>query len=504
MLQVQLHKSTPNNAVPYEEAITLLASKTVVFYSGTALSPYGVNEPSYDISQVCCWISGQPLRNGMRLCAVNYKSEIELIEEPLNEVADTLTFENRPSFSIDNLFLISPDCHEGLRNSLNYLRKEYLNGQKLIKDPQAPNQYVIADPLNIKYYILPKSTYGSDKKYCSQDCFIYSKKTALVTQLELEEQLFLEGHSLDLHMEPELESNEDVHMGIEDKEDSDAEPQGFWNVTSQEFKEFLFVEANPALPKDLYVMAENTIRLFRLNSRHYDHFNNASYHCIEYKPGENEYDDLRFEGRMQAYDRARKSLHQLKSIRNLVVDPGTMRVFISQYRILMELTGYASVWATVFNDGNDPGGFNDIMGVSAPVPPDFPIPADELDNPGMQGFYNIEEEAAVIDLLEDTSKKMEEDNEIADEVKIPLNRDAASKVIKRVAGNDNNWSKAVDGVIKKRKDAGALGVSIDNLAILREIIIESFSFTPKVQNMLLERLNELAILYRPEKRRKIK
>ena len=370
MLPIMLYRKPDRDFRNYQEAIIHLASNTVVFYSGQKLRSNGEDQSSYDISQVCCWLSEQPLRNGMRLCTLNNGStQIALFEEPEGEGGMDVE-QDTPPLDPDNLLLISPDCHEALRISLAYLAATKEN-QRLIKNPKQPKEFV-QDPLNYSYYIWPNHITGwSDSSgfqeiylrnlnnpsttlidpafqpYNSQDCFIYTKKTALVDYL----------------VTREIESLEEL--------DEERGPSVPLESASFTFKEFLFIEANPALPEPLYVMAENTIRLFRLNSRCYPYLNDWNFHSLQYviSNNEDEYDDLRLPGRMQAYKRARKSLNQLKTIHALVPDPETTQLFISQYKILMELSGYTSVWATVFNEGEDPGSFNDIMGVPAPVAP---------------------------------------------------------------------------------------------------------------------------------------
>jgi|GEM_PF-6514697 len=413
MLPVKLHRYPEHNFSNYQEAILHLASNTVVFYSGQKHSPNGNDQPSYDISQVCCWLSEQPLRNGMRLCTLNNGSgrialieDPEVLEDPEGEEGMNVEHDT-PPLAPDNLLLISPDCHESLRVSLAYLAGAKEN-QRLIKNPERPKEFV-HDPLNYNYYIWPNHITGwSDtgglqnpslinlnnqfpplvdprsRLYNSQDCFIYTKKTALVEYL--------------------------VTREIEDEEDTDEErdPSAPLESESFTFREFLFIEANPALPEPLYVMAENTIRLFRLNSRNYGDLNDQDFHSLQYiiSNNEGEYDDLRLPGRMQAYKRARKSLNQLKTIHALVPDPETTQLFISQYKILMELSGYTSVWATVFNEGEDPGSFNDIMGVPAPVAP-TPVtqPAGSAGPAEKQNIVNIADPAALIDFTMDFAEE---------------------------------------------------------------------------------------------------
>lgn len=355
MLKAHLHRFPNGNFTSYQEAISHMAANTVVYYNGLPILPNGVDRPSYDISQVRCWLSEQPLRNGMRLCTINNGSaRIALIEEPAKEKEGEMNVDVNVELPLNpnNLLLISPDCYEGLKLSLEYLN-QHIN-QQLIKNPHSPNEPV-SDPLNPDHYIWPNYVYYSTR-YSSNDCFIYSRKTVVVREMATPE--------------PENATDED-NDGSDDNMVIDPEP----SIMMEVLKEFLLVEANPELPGDLFVMAENTIRLFRLNSCFYDHLNDAAFDVIKYNANKSEiaYDDMRLEGRMQAYDRARKSLQQLKTMQNLVIDAETSRLFISQYKILMELTGYFSVWATVFNEGGNSGDFNDIIGTPAPVVPVTPV-----------------------------------------------------------------------------------------------------------------------------------
>ena len=372
-----------------QDAVFFLASNTVASYSGQPIRPRGPYQPTYNVSEVCCWLSEQPLRNGMRLCTLNNgSSQIALIPHPVPEGEDEKEDANEhmdvekemPPLVPDNLLLISVDCYEGLKRSLAYLNAE--GSQKLIKDPTSPLLFV-TDPKNPEHYIWPTRLYDlPDKptsKLTSQDCFIYTKKMALVQYLS----------------EKKLEGDKDDN-GIEVKKQ--GKPT---QVDVETSREFLFVEANPLLPDSLYVKAQNTIRLFQLNGRHYDYVSNRRYHYIGYNTSnkENEYDDLRPEGRIQAFTRARKSLSQLRTMQTFMVDAETLQTFISQYKILIELTGYPSIWATVFNDGEDPGRFNDIIGVPAPSAPLIP---DLIPDTGGKRKREEEEEQDILDVTNTT------------------------------------------------------------------------------------------------------
>ena len=491
MLPIKLHTlETPNTQglSEYAKKITHLASNTVAMYRGEELRPLGNEKPSFDISQVCCWVSGQPLANGMRLCTISDgNGKIKIISEPgddedgaidegseeseeededndevmeaSNEEGEAgamdegseeeedddenigINLSNDKIFTSINqaetqdLLLISDDCCEGLKMSLEEFATKG-GDQTLIKDPNNPDENV-SNPYKRSHYVWPNQIIywktpdvvvlnninrtdneSADgklgfKSYTSADCFIYTKKTALVQQM------------------------------VDETEEGNADYDALTEASAT-LEEFLFVEANPALPEPLYIMAQNTIRLFRLNSRHYRH-TGEDFHRIAYNTSKSEtpYDDLRLTGRMEAYKQARKSLDQLKNIRNSGLDQGTIEVFNSQYKILMELSGYRSVWATVFNEGGDPGGFNDILGgipaPTTPVPDDVSVESDReitvTRNP-----VNILSVDEIVKIINDY---MPEDSGGVDEGNLIENS-------KRAAADGNLWKNAGRNTKSKR------------------------------------------------------
>lgn len=429
MLKVRVHNLPQGIFSTYEAAISYLASNTIVYYSGQEYRPRGEGFGSYDVSEVCCWLSEQPLRNGMRLCTFNNGSErIGLIHPPVQEEpGEIITEVDSTPLIANNLLLISADCYEGLKKSLDEFDKGV---NQLIKNPLSPNDFV-ADPWNFRYYIWPNLVYTNlGRTYSSQDCFIYTKKLALIQKLAVQG-----------------ESGDDM---------------AFEQVYAEQLKEFLFIEANPFLPIDMYVMAQNTIRLFRLNSRYYDHVRTQRFNCLEYNTsnGEHEYDDLRLEGRMQAYNQARKSLNQLRTMHTLMVDQETLEVFISQYKILMELTGFTSVWATVFNEGEDPGGFNDIMGVAAPVTPVTPVstPPNSGDSITTKDIVDLNDIEKVVEIVIDQVEDLKTDPEFTAE---------APEVITTKKRIYENIKEATDGCerpTKKLKLGDLAGTATDNAA----------------------------------------
>jgi len=285
----------------------------------------------------------------------------------------------------------------------------------------------------------------------------------------------------------------EIETGDESEEDdivdADAKNEILLEVGSETFKDFLFVEANPALPDLLYVMAENTIRLFRLNNRYYDYFNNLNIHCIKYNGGYNEYDDLRPEGRMQAHKRARKSLQQLKTMQKLKVDPETTQLFIGQYKILMELTGYASVWATVFNDGDNPGGFNDIMGVPAPVAPTFvPVTPPPASSKRTRDIVDVSNPEKAIDKVQDEferEKKRPRYSKIAEYLQVSRKR--LRDNVEAEAKNKDKWKFPV----KTPESEQLPGMAISNKATAASIIKDAISCSEEYSKEFEEYMESL-------------
>jgi hypothetical protein len=444
MLPVILHQP-PTGELSYGDAISFLAANTVVFYGRLAYRPNGPFLPSYDINQVCCWLSEQPLKNGMRLCTINQNSssQVALIEEPSADEPGAINVaQGQTKLNPGSLILISPDCHEALRKSIEYL-KQPGRQQQLIKDPQT-NTFS-TNPLNYNNYVWPNIDYPP---YNSQSCFVYTKKSALVQQL--------------VYQEIEDDGSDDGDMEVEIIRPLE--------IGGQALKEFIFVEPNPDLPDHLLIMAENTIRLFGLNSRYYDYLNSLSVHCINYNASESEteYDDMRTEGRMQAYKRAAKSLHQLKTIRNLAAGAEVIQVFISQYKTLIELTGYTSVWATVFNDGNDPGGFNDIMGIPAPVTPLTPVPAgDKKIKRKWSDIVEITDDEKLNTIVEGTLPRAIKKRKLVDE-KVVINRKRLRENRNAAAQNKDLWA---EGPVEKRpKHTSIPGHAKNNLALAATLL----------------------------------
>ncbi|EAY28290.1 hypothetical protein [Microscilla marina] len=237
----------------YQQAIVHLASNTVAYYQGAKLGNSTEDEPSFDISQVCCHVSGQPLSNGMQMCAINNNSSqgIRLVEEPKNidegiepNDADTDVpmsiesslpndglYTSASQVAPQDLLLISGDCAEGLKTSLSYFM-ENKNIQKLIVDRYKPGEYV-TNPEMGEHYIFPNKMYywddnqkmisdnstSSTQSFTPQQCFIYLDQGALVQQRVVDDT-----------------SGELVNA-------------------RETIEDFIFVEPNPALPEPLYIMA---------------------------------------------------------------------------------------------------------------------------------------------------------------------------------------------------------------------------------------------------------
>lgn len=443
MLPIKLHTTPSSNFTNYEDAITYLASHTVAIHRGEPLRPLGRDKPSFDISQVCCWVSEQPMIHGMRLCTLNNGSEkISIISEPIGEDAmqteDNIAIPIHKGIKAKDLLLISEDTYAGLKMSLEYFAKEGAK-QTLIKDPKYPSKNV-TDPWNYKHYIWPTKAHKSDgivyelevlavnpgDYYNAQSCFVYTPKTAVVKQISEHEE-----------------------------------------VLSAASEEHLFIEADLALPAPLYVMAQNTIRLFRLNGRYYEHENKDHHSLVlgrriqtlevdEEEPYyetryEGYYDDLRLAGRMEAWKRARKSLNQLKNLDSLLSDKETTDILINQYKILTELSGYRSVWATVFNDGGEPGSFNDILGVPAPVAPLEPLDAMDIDNTDTKKRKRELLDINNNQLIEVEIKEHLNENGI----KIPenafINMEELANAIAQVLNNPDLWEQLITNKIEKIK-----------------------------------------------------
>jgi hypothetical protein len=424
MLPVKLHTSESQNfnLQTYAGAITHIASHTVIGYRGEELRPLGNDNPSFDISQVCCWMCEKPLGNSMHLCTTDDGSgKVKIISEPQDNDAEDeehgMQIESGSFINVhqntkcENMLLICGDCCEGLKKSLAYLDDKQ-NEQTLIKDPFNPSINVTG-PQDPKYYIWPNekvslseqsiarenlnssSTKHPDRIYTAQDCFIYTKKSALIKHMA------------------EDEGNEAL---IE---------------VSSELQQYIFVEPNPALPEPLFVAAQNTIRLFRLNSKYYEH-SGRDYHVIQYSDSNNEifYDDLRLAGRGKAYKRARTALKQLKNVRDAYLEPEIINALIQQQKILMELNGYRSVWATVFNDGDDPGGFIDIVGCPAPV---GPITSTE-DSESLLRKRSFASLDTAESFSTEMSKILDKDN-----YKTQINEPEFNKIIKKLFIDKEKW-----------------------------------------------------------------
>lgn len=333
MLDLQL--LSKKNGIPrnYEEAIVHLSMHTQGIYKERK-----VNGGPFDVTQACCWMSETPLANGLRMARVPKKDgEVRLVKEPdQTDVALSMAQSHEididpASFSIDldELILISGDCAEGLTRSLtdpefkHLIHTEEKNSSKFHVDnfiwPHRKVEFQVSDT--------------EKRVYNASDCFVYTRKTAWV------------------------------------KHGTKSE-NGEFETLEEDFETHVFVEPNPDIPQELQEKARNTIRLFRLNGLYYHHSDDIQHHeiCYNVSEAQTQYDDLKLVGRDKAFDRARTALDQLRNLREMVADEELLEVIIGQQRILMELNGYRSVWAKVFNDGGDPGGFDDIVQISSPTP----------------------------------------------------------------------------------------------------------------------------------------
>jgi hypothetical protein len=369
--------------------------------------------------------------------------------------------------------------------------------QQLIKNPFNPNEYV-KDPLNFGYYIWPHyivgyreheqqgytlrslnipSSFLSDPGYrffSSQDCFIYSRKTALVQQLVTK--------VIDDDDDDTIDEDDETNYG-----NVVAAERFIVEVGSEDLEEFLFIEANPALPDPLYVMAENTIRLFQLNGLYYHYLNNTNIHCVTYSAGESIYDDMRPEGHLQAYKRADKSLQQRKIMQNMAVDQETMEVFNSQYKILMELTGYPSVWATVFNEGGDPGGFNDIMGIPAPVAPVAPVAPKPVKTRKKRNVLNLKTQEHLGEVLQQAIDSVLAMPQFAGEHQ---NAVINNKRLRSNVDEQENKPEDFEPVTKKARKDALPGLAINNPAVIEAITSGVLPCSAEFMNQLNMDLEE--------------
>lgn len=348
MLAIRLFKNFrySTHSGRYNRTLSHLAENTIISYRNTEWRPRGLLASSFDASQVCCWMCEKPLVNDMRLGTRKDSSgKIKIIRSPVQDgdIPQEYSEQEVPinqAGELKDTLLICGDCHEGLSSSLS-------DPELMIYDAEG-NEITGEQKYNPEHYIWPQE---KEAGYSSGDCFSYQKEFAFVVRFPHSR----EEHALD-------ESDEA-------------------NGATTFIEQHVMVEPSANLPSDVYRKARNTIRLFRLNGKHYQ-YKGQDHHLIKYYAGEGQspVDDLRRQSRNKAHDRAREALIQFRNVREMYAGPEMMNILRTQQHILMELNGHRSVWDNVFHDGGDPGGFNDIMGIVAPVSPKIPVaPVEEME-----------------------------------------------------------------------------------------------------------------------------
>lgn len=327
----------------YGKAIQHLALNTRVSYKHLIIGEESPFQPSFDISQTCCWVCEKPLGNGMYMCTHGGDTgTVQIIKEPAQEDDmddDDISKKNLTASDLMNLVLLCGDCMHGLSQSL-------LSDKTRIHDPM--DESLIGRGWNLKRNFL-WPTELQETEY-----FVYRKKDAMVYTYDV-----AESNSMD-----SLRSETSKNLTI---------------------RSHVFIEPNPHLSESEFIQAKNTIQLFKLNGGCYDY--QEKVHTLRFNEahGQSIFNDLRLLGRNKAYDRAQTALTQFKSIRELYADPKLNEMLIAQQRVLVELNGYRSVWISVFNDGNDPGSLAQILKFPKPILPlldgqlisaDFPLSRD--------------------------------------------------------------------------------------------------------------------------------
>ncbi len=331
----------------YQNDKIFIASHTQAHIIGRQVGEKG--QPSFDISKVCCWMCEKPLRSRFELCHVPREGDISLISEPDSAISydseaemvddDQFVKSWNSKIQFEDTILLCGDCSESIKYSFVVHPEIRDNNGDRVENLRSCSHYIWP---NLEYKIVGDRvdilTPGSlevlvnkandVEVFTSEQCFIYEKKVAWVKYLSMEEN------------------------GVE-------------RLVQEEFESRLFIEPNPNVPKVLQIFARNTIRLFRLNGVHY--FHGEEHHEIHYDVSKShtKFDGLRLVGRNKAYNRSRTALDQFRTAREF--DQGLYSVLLDQQKLIMELNGYYSVWASVFKDGNDPGGLSDIFGTD-PLP----------------------------------------------------------------------------------------------------------------------------------------
>lgn len=341
----------------YSDAISFLASNTINRFKDKIIKTVDGND-TMDVSQVCCGMCEKPLGNEMRMLFAPQKGSIAMVKYPNVEAFEGSLYEDvwKNSFGRDlqSFVLLCGDCLESFRTSMYGMgnseferdgqkTKDYFSGQLKKMDGSVIDNH--QDLLDVDNYIFPhriiewdeelNDEMGSEvpRRYSPSECFVYTKRVAWIRYIE----------------QGEIETD--------------------FRLVDEAFESSIFVEPNPNLPEPIRIRALNTIRLFKLNGLYYD-YRGDKYHAINFIVNRNQtpYDDLRRVGRDKAHQRAQTARNQLKNARDLFADEKTRVILEGQQKIIMELNGFRSVWAKVFNDGDDPDGLAGLFGFPVPVP----------------------------------------------------------------------------------------------------------------------------------------
>lgn len=127
------------------------------------------------------------------------------------------------------------------------------------------------------------------------------------------------------------------------------------NLFKEEQRTFILVETNNDIEPDILQAANNTINLFKLNSKYYNNNPRDPQIIIPYQDFI-EVSELRLEQRYEAYQAATKAAGRLqRAAATLVVRGG--REFVDNSLILtneiIESMGYVSTWETAIRDNLD-------------------------------------------------------------------------------------------------------------------------------------------------------
>ncbi|MEL6536533.1 MAG: hypothetical protein AAFQ98_14040 [Bacteroidota bacterium] len=466
MLSIKLREprlSDPQSS-EYEQVITHLATHTLMGQGNPESLLEGYNAIALDISQVCCWLSEKPLNNGMRLCTMHSdQGLVALVAEPGESVEEgneedgemvrdkSYVVSIGESGGVENCLLLCGDTAAGLQMSLgddDYLSYIVDEQGNPVENPRSQIHYLW--PQKAKTVNVPDGNGGTlERTYTPDQYFVYVRKMGII----------------------EYGST----AADEDEELENEVPSPFTGDRT-ELAQQIFIEPNPKLPKALWYKARNTIRLFRLNGNNY--VPGKDYHQLQINSAKAEtlYDDMRLTGRHKAYDRAHTALSQLKAIRTLNAGPDVEKMIVSQQQILIELNGYRSVWRTVFKEGGDEGGFNQISMIPSPVgpPPETISAMEEEVDPLIREKdepLNIADKELMNNALEKESTKMSQDHssdfdDFSSDDEGYFDTEFLYSDLNDIANDDTKWEKAEFYGLKR--------IKVENEGELVEKIVGSY------------------------------